>query len=40
MEIVSESDSKILNKLANECREPVERECPHSLYILSIYVHG
>ena len=36
MGIVSESDSKILNKLAKECREPVERERLRSLYILSM----
>ena len=36
MGLVSESDSKILGKLARECRDPKERERLRALFILSI----
>ena len=36
MGIVPESDSKILNKLAKECRDPKERERLRALCILGI----
>ena len=36
MGIVPESDSKILNKLVKECRDPKERERLQALCILSI----
>ena len=36
MGIVSESDSKILNRFAKESKDPLERERLRALYVLSL----
>ena len=36
MGIVSESDSKILNRFAKESKDPLEREFLRALYVLSL----